>query len=131
MGDNVSLTDWSRDIWWIEGFAHFAEYIDDVDALAADYPEVKASWVPPGNLPVDELFTGGSYECGAMVFYALYREVGEETFWEILREFNTRYRHGNASTDDLIEVASDVSGEDLSAFFEAWLFDKTPPKLPV
>ena len=130
MGDNVSLTDWSRDIWWIEGFAHFAEYIDDVDALAADYAEVKASWVPPGNLPVDELFTGGSYECGAMVFYALYREVGEEPFWEILREFNTRYRHGNASTDDLIEVASDVSGEDLSDFFEAWLFDEVPPKLP-
>jgi len=65
-----------------------------------------------------------------MVFYALYREVGEDTFWEILREFNGRYYLGNASTDDLIAVASEVSGEDLTAFFDAWLFDETPPQLP-
>jgi aminopeptidase N len=130
MGDNVSLTDWSRDIWWVEGFAHFAEYVDDVDALGDEYPEVRASWTPPGNLPVDELFSGGSYESGAMVFYALYREVGEDTFWAILREFNVRYRHANASTDDLIEVASEVSGQDLDGFFQAWLFDETPPPLP-
>ena len=86
--------------------------------------------MPPGDLPIDELFSSGSYECGGMVFYALYREVGEDTFWEILREFNTRFRHGNASTDDLIEVASDVSGTDLADFFQAWLFDETPPPLP-
>jgi len=130
MGDNVSLTDWSLDIWWVEGFAHFAEYVDDPDQLAAAYPEVRANWVPPGDLPADELFSGASYEGGGMVFYALYREVGEDTFWAILREFNDRYRHANASTDDLIEVASDVSGEDLTDFFDAWLFDETPPKLP-
>ena len=130
MGDNVSITDWSRDIWWVEGFAHFAEYIEDPDALADQFPEVSAQWQPPGDLPIDQLFFGCSYECGGMVFYALYREVGEDTFWEILREFNGRYYLGNASTDDLIAVASEVSGEDLTAFFDAWLFDETPPQLP-
>lgn len=130
MGDNVSLTDWSRDIWWIEGFARFAEYVDDPDEMADAELEVRANWVPPGDLSADELFSVASYDCGGMVFYALYREVGADTFWAILREFNERYRHANASTDDLIEVASDVSGEDLTDFFQAWLFDETPPRLP-
>ena len=130
MGDNVSITDWSKDIWWVEGFAHFAEYLDDPDALAEEYPAIRANWLPPGDVPVDELFFGCSYECGGMVFYALYLEVGEETFWEILREYNDRYFQGNASTDDLIEVASEVSGTDLTDFFDAWLFDEVPPKLP-
>jgi aminopeptidase N len=130
MGDNVSITDWANDIWWVEGFAHFAEYIDDPDQLADLYPELRSQWQPPGDLPVDQLFFGCSYECGGMVFYALYREVGEDVFWEILREFNTRYRHANASTDDLIDVASEVSGTDLTDFFDAWLFDETPPPLP-
>lgn len=130
MGDNVSLTDWSRDIWWIEGFARFAEYVDDPDEMADAELETRANWVPPGDLPADELFSFASYDCGGMVFYALYREVGADTFWAILREFNDRYRHANASTDDLIEVASDVSGEDLTDFFQAWLFDETPPRLP-
>jgi aminopeptidase N len=130
MGDSVSVTDWARDIWWVEGFAHFAEYLDDLDRLADRYPEVSAEWQPPGDVPVGDLFFGCSYQCGGMVFYALYREVGEETFWEILREFNERYHHGNASTDDLIDVAVEVSGEDLQDFFDAWLFDERPPKLP-
>jgi aminopeptidase N len=130
MGDNVSITDWSRDIWWVEGFAHFAEYVDDPDQIAELEPEIRSQWRPPGDIPADELFFGCSYECGALVFYALYREVGEDTFWEILREFNGRYYLANATTDDLIEVASDVSGEDLTDFFDAWLFDPKPPKLP-
>ena len=130
MGDNVSITDWSKDIWWVEGFAHFAEYIDDPDVLAQAYPALRADWVPPGDAPVGELFFGCSYECGGMVFYALYREVGEEDFWSILTEFNDRYFHGNASTDDLVDVASEVSGTDLTDFFDAWLFDEVPPKLP-
>jgi aminopeptidase N len=130
MGDNVSITDWSRDIWWVEGFAHFAEYVEDPDQLADLEPEIRSQWRPPGDIPVDELFFGCSYECGAIVFYALYREVGEDVFWEILREFNGRYYLANASTDDLIDVASDVSGTDLADFFDAWLFDPKPPKLP-
>ena len=51
MGDNVSLTDWSRDIWWIEGFAHFAEYIDDVDAMADSYPAVSRGGCRPATCP--------------------------------------------------------------------------------
>ncbi len=130
MGDSVSLSDWSRDIWWVEGFAYFAEHVDDPDQLADDYPQIRADWQPPGDLRVDDLFLGCAYECGAMVFYALYREVGADTFWAILREFTSRYRHANASTGDLIAVAGEVSGDDLTAFFDAWLFDETPPKLP-
>lgn len=132
IGDSVSLTDWSRDIWWIEGFARFAETLGETDDdrvahFEEQFRELRPEWVPPGRLDRDELFSQGSYGEGSIVFYALEREVGQARFKQILREFTTRYRHANASTDDLIAVAGEVSGRDLRPFFEAWLEAPVPP----
>ena len=135
MGDNVSLTDWSRDIWWIEGFARFAETAipaGDRKLTAADFAEAAQSCGDgtAGDIPVGELFSTRSYSCGALVFYALYREVGADAFWSILREFNSRFRYANASTDDLILVASTYTERDLGPFFRTWLFAEERPPLP-
>lgn len=135
MGDNVSLTDWSRDLWWIEGFARFAETAvaaGDEPLTANDFADAVASCGDDtaGDIPREELFTGRSYSCGALVFFALHQEVGPVTFWAILREFNDRFRYANASTEDLVDVASDVAERDLAPFFETWLFATERPALP-
>ena len=133
MGDSVSIEDWGKDIWWVEGFAKFSETLDDRDRaerFAKEYAQVRSSWIPPGHLDRDELFSDASYTEGSIVFYALEQEVGQATFKQILHAFTERYRHANASTQDLIAVASDVSGQDLTAFFDGWLFAETPPPFP-
>ena len=129
MGDNVSVSDWSKDIWWVEGFAHFAESaFDDDGERRSGYEAVRRSCrgQTPGDLSISELFGDGSYVCGGLVFYALQQEVGDEVFWKILRTFNERFRYSNASTDDLVATASAVSGKDLQKFFESWLFGPLP-----
>jgi len=133
IGDSVSIEDWGLDIWWVEGFAKFSETLDDprrAKGFEQAYEQVAPSWIPPGRLDRDELFGDASYTEGSIVFYALEQEVGQATFKRIMRTFTERYRHANASTQDLIEVASEVSGQDLTGFFDAWLFAETPPPFP-
>ena len=133
IGDSVSIEDWGKDIWWVEGFATFAETLKAPDRAAQfrrKYSTVSSRWVPPGALAIDELFGAGSYTEGSLVFWALEQQVGQATFKQIMHAFTQRYRHANASTQDLIHLASDVAGRDLTAFFDAWLFAPTPPPFP-
>ena len=57
-------------------------------------------------------------------------EVGDEDFFETIREFLSRHGGGNASTADFIDVAEDVSDKDLDELFDAWLYSETPPPPP-
>ena len=56
--------------------------------------------------------------------------VGDEIFFEILQTYLEKYRFGNASTEDFIQVAQDVSGKDLGEFFDGWLFTIKIPPIP-
>jgi aminopeptidase N len=40
------------------------------------------------------------------------------------------YKNGNAATDDFIAVAEKVSGEELSEFFDMWLYSEKIPPIP-
>lgn len=141
VGDSVSLTDWSRDIWWVEGFARFCEWLWTEQTRGARAYEQRARSThaeladanrsyPAGHLPLDQLFSPWSYDRGALVFYSLRAELGDETFWTAMRTFVDRYRHGNASTDDLIAVFEEASGRALDGFFARWLFERDLPDLP-
>jgi aminopeptidase N len=47
-----------------------------------------------------------------------------------LQEYYSRFRDTNASTDDFIRVAEEVSGEELGEFFQGWLFEAELPDIP-
>lgn len=70
------------------------------------------------------------YERGALTLHALRLRVGDEVFFTILREWTGRFDNGNATTEDFVALAEEFSGEQLDAFFEAWLFEPTLPELP-
>jgi len=138
-GDSVSVADWS-DIWLNEGFADYAEglWIEHTQGHAALDDWIKTQYAqvvqfpeyfpPPGNPPADNLFNGGVYVRGGLTLHALRLEVGDETFFNILKTYAERYKYGNATTDDFIAVAEEVSGKELTEFFNSWLFnEKIPP----
>jgi len=135
-GNSVSVARWD-DVWLNEGFATFAEllWVEREEGATAYRRELtrrreavlRRSPPPPGRPPADDLFNLGVYERGALTLAALRDEVGDETFFGILRTYATRFRYGNATTADLVAVAEEVSGRDLEAFFTAWL---VAPDLP-
>jgi aminopeptidase N len=140
-GDNVSVADWS-DIWLNEGFATYgealwAEYLHGkpgisnyIRGLYGEVKEFSEFYPPPGNPQADDLFNGGVYYRGALTLHALRLEIGDEAFFETLKTYQERYAQGNASTEDFIAVAEEVSGELLDDLFEAWLYDEQLPPMP-
>jgi aminopeptidase N len=70
------------------------------------------------------------YERGALTLHALRLHVGDESFFAILREWTGRFHNGNATTEDFVALAEEISGEPLDALFEAWLYEPGLPEMP-
>jgi aminopeptidase N len=136
-GDSVTLERWP-DIWLHEGFATWSEWIwsEHKGGTSAQQtfnqlyarPNFPSIWNPPPGNPggAQNLFTSTVYDRGAMTLQALRTRTGDEAFFEILEDWAAENRHANASTADFIELCERVSGSELDAFFQAWLY--TPGK---
>jgi aminopeptidase N len=69
------------------------------------------------------------YGRGALTVHALRLEIGDEAFFTLVRAWTTRHSNGNAATVDFTRLAEEISGQDLDAFFDAWLFELPLPPL--
>jgi aminopeptidase N len=61
------------------------------------------------------------YGKSLMVYHMLRRHLGDQLFWDCLREFYARFKFKVASWSDIENVFSEKSGEDLGWFFDQWL----------
>ncbi|MBD2104944.1 M1 family aminopeptidase [Leptolyngbya sp. FACHB-261] len=138
-GNSVSLADWS-DIWLNESFATYSQGLwientqgrDALDEWVVNkyntVVDAKAELVAPGLPPADDLFNSGVYDWGALALHALRLEVGDTDFFDTLQTYYERYRNGNVTSEDFFGVAEEVSGQELSAFFQDWIYSgEIPP----
>ena len=65
-----------------------------------------------------------------LMFYSLYREMGEENFRELLREYYMQFAFRIASSSDFITLAEEIHGRSLQRFFSYWLNSVELPDLP-
>ena len=63
-----------------------------------------------------------------MTLQALRAKVGDAAFFRILRDWLAQNRYGNVTTAEFIPLAEADSGQDLDAFFQAWLFTPSKPQ---
>jgi len=137
-GNSVSPYNW-QDIWLNEGFATYAAalwigYAHGEDAfeqtMRDSYRAIQGRGYTPGDPGPQQLFGQGVYAQGAWTLHALRLRVGDDAFFAILRAYYDRFSYGSASTADFIAAAEDISGEDLTDFFDAWLFEGGAPPVP-
>ncbi len=139
-GDSVSVRNWEN-IWLNEGFASYAEWLwsekndegtaqEIFDYLYATYPDDAAVWTTaPADPGVAELFGDAVYDRGAMTLHQLRLAVGDDDFFEILRTWTATHKYGNATTGEFTALAEKISGKDLDALFQAWLYTPSKPVL--
>ncbi|EEY19757.1 aminopeptidase [Verticillium alfalfae VaMs.102] len=138
-GNLVTMKEW-QSLWLNEGWAEFgARY-----SLNALHPEwkLKESFVSedlqsalsldglrsshPIEVPVsrpeeiNQIFDSISYAKGSCVVHMLSDYLGEEVFMEGVRKYLRRHMYGNASTEQLWEALSEVSGKDVATIMGPW-----------
>jgi aminopeptidase N len=141
-GDMVTMSDF-RHIWLNEGFATYAE------ALFTEYFYGQNTYAPRiqwyqdyyfiydeyyGRFPLFDpvaIFNAAEYFKGALVLHMLRGMMGDEAFFNGLRQYGQLYRYGNASTEDFRAVMEDVSGLSLFTFFHQWIYEPGYPELSV
>lgn len=62
-----------------------------------------------------------------MALHALRREIGNEAFNRILREWPAKHRDGNASWPEFEQFAQNIAGKDLGGFYAAWFHSDSQP----
>lgn len=142
-GNSVTVLRW-QDIWLHEGFACYAEWLwSEHSGLGSAAERAAAAWRylkdEPQDLEIGRpgahlMFDDRVYKRGALALHALRCAVGDELFFGSLRTFASEYRHGNASTSDLVVVFDRVCVEvrDFGAegILDRWLYREELPALP-
>lgn len=143
-GNSASEKDWPH-LWLSEGFATYLTdlYMRDTHGTTAFNGRLKLErnkviqfnkqWNQPvvdtvtQDLP--KLLNPNSYQKGAWFLHMLRIDLGEDTFWRVLRQYYQTYQLSNANTDDFKAVAEEISGKDLTTFFQQWLYNTEIPTL--
>lgn len=138
-GNAVTAERW-HDIWLHEGFACYAEWLwSPLAGAESTRARARHHWERLAALPQDlvltspgakDMFDDRVYKRGALALHALRVQIGDEAFFEALRQFQARYRYGVVTSADFEGLVARVAGRRLTDLFDAWLRSPELPELP-
>jgi aminopeptidase N len=135
-GDKITCASW-EDVWLNEGFATYLANLE----MQRKYGEANygiphrlalvnnVTSLPGGTVKVDDttnvnrIFSGRlSYNKGGHLLFMLQRILGDDVFFDALRQYqhDPAVIYGNAHTSDLKRNLEQISGRDLTYFFDQW-----------
>ncbi|QNH63725.1 M1 family aminopeptidase [Hymenobacter sediminicola] len=145
-GDYVTAESWSN-LTVNESFANFSEvlwaeheYGPDAGAAQADRSLRNYLRDPSNHLkPLaryqytdkEELFDGVSYQKGGSILNMLRSYLGEEVFFQGLKEYLTQQAFGTGEPHQLRLALENASGQDLNWFFNQWYYRAGHPVVTI
>lgn len=137
-GNAVTESTWD-DAWLSEGFATFFSMLfqehaygheEFVTAIKNSRKSVynfskkdsTYSIVAERSAETDPVTTGITYQKGAWVLHMLRERIGHDIFRKGIQAYYAKYFNANATTANFKEEMEKVSGQNLTTFFNQWLY---------
>jgi aminopeptidase N len=131
-GDSVSPARW-KDVWLNESFATYGEWmwldhvgLRSIEDSASEGLVSRTPW-STADPNVGEMFQNNSYDGGAVILHALRKTIGDDLFFTLLRRWISDNNGTSRTTEDLVALANQVAGQDLTTFFATWLYAAIVP----
>ena len=138
-GNSTSVQNW-KDIWLSEGFANYTHMmwrhehdfgVANLDkAMYRMYRDLPSSDAPVADPGENQMFSENVYNRGAVTLHLLRKDLGDESFFKTLRAYSEKFRGQNVTTDDFVNTVNEVSGKDMTAFFDRWIKQPELPPYP-
>lgn len=149
-GNLVTCKNWAE-LWLNEGFATFMEaaYREKLNGRGDYMRKIRAD---AASFLVDDSFNrrrhalynqragdvsslfdnaATTYNKGGAVIHMLREQVGDANFWKAINIYLNRHKFGSVESTDLRKAMEETSGQDLTWFFDQWVFDAGSPNLRV
>ncbi len=136
-----------HDQWLSEGLAQFASYLylkeKYGDEASSQIIKKFSQWTVKsskwGSITMGSRISFHNFRAYQAIIYdkaslalnMLKDLVGEEVFFQGLREFFTKFKYSIAGTRDFIRTMEETSGKDLAAFFKSWFDSYLLPEVSV
>jgi len=137
-GDYVTTENWAN-MWLNEGFAefmpgqywatHLGRHAED-DYYLDEYHQFMQIDAQH-RMPLAALGSNNIYPKGALVLRMLQRYLGSERFWAAIHRYLVDHAYDDATTDDLRQAVLDATGENVSWFWDQWIYAAGYPQLAV
>ncbi|TYA52316.1 M1 family aminopeptidase [Formosa maritima] len=147
-GNKVTCGSW-KDIWLNEGFATYlsglvVENIDGNNSFTNWKQSLNNSITSQNGgtvylsdtdtLSVSRIFSSRlSYNKGAMVTHMLRKKLGDANFFQGMQNYlnDVNLSYGYAKTEDYKQIMEAASGEDLTEFFNDWVYNQGFPNYAI
>ncbi len=127
-GNAVGPAEW-KDVWLNEGFATYSEALwyekEGGKKALKNFMMSKFEYFESSPLynPSTHLFDDLVYDKGAWTLHMLGRETGDSLFFNILRNYYSKFKYKNASTAQFKNLVEEFTGKNFDKFFDQWIYD--------
>ncbi len=131
-----------KEVWLKESFATYSEALwvhhksgwqAACNYIRSDIQQYYVNWENSNgphtifNPAYNLMFAPPTYEKSASVLHMLRLKMGNDAFFQFIRELVIRYYNSNLITAEFIALAEEISGQNLTQFFRQWIYSPGIP----
>ncbi|MFA9274136.1 MAG: M1 family metallopeptidase [Candidatus Aquirickettsiella gammari] len=145
-GNSTTENDWHH-VWLSEGFAtYFAnlyiehtfgreaflkKLLENREKVIRYHQKVMRPIIDTTIQDPKFVLSPNTYEKAGWMLHMLRQQLGDQLFWQGIRTYYAKFSGKNVLSVDFQTVMEQVSGKDLSTFFQQWLYQAGYPNLAV